>query len=535
MTTQTSTSARSDDTHLISRSAARFFSGTMLSRITGMVRDICMAYAFGTGSAIAALLVAFRFSHLLRRLLGEGAMQTALIPHFEELRSNDPARAGRFFADLTSSLAILLIAITGAAMSVLWGLIRWNVLDRGNEEIVWLTFLMMPSLIFICLFGINASLLQCQKSYFIPSAAPVIFNLFWIAGILVSSQFADAQAMSLLSLFVVAACLAQWLITLPKVYRILNEFNIKYLWRGSQWFSKDVVLLASPLALGLIGVAASQVNNALDAVFARWASDEGPALLWYAIRLQQLPLALFGIALAGALLPPLSRAAKADDLPLFSRLLDFSLRRTLALMLPMTFALFLFGDMGINIVYGHGDFGVDSTVGTAKALWGYAIGLIPMALVLILAPAFYARGNYRVPSAASVGAMAINIFLNFIMVAYLDLGAPSIAFATSISAAVNFAWLAWVLSGETATKPFTNKTLESTAKIFLICLLATAATLGFDAYIWGNFPAVSIAMGYLPEYSAQLIHQCLRLAADGALFAGTASALGMMTQLHLRS
>lgn len=532
MTTPASTSARADDTRLISRSAARFFSGTMLSRITGMVRDISMAYAFGTGSGIAALLVAFRFAHLLRRLLGEGAMQTALIPHFEELRNLDPSRAGRFFSDLSASLAVLLVALSGAIMAGLWGLLSWNVLDPGNNEIVRLTLLMMPSLIFICLFGINASLLQCQKSFFIPSAAPVMFNLFWIGGILFSSRFPDAEAMTLLSLFVVAACLAQWLITLPKAYSILNQLESTTLWKNTRLFSPDVLRLAGPLSLGIIGVAASQVNNALDAVFARWASDDGPALLWYSIRLQQLPLALFGIALAGALLPPLSRAAKANDTPLYSRLLDFSLRRSTALMLPMTFALFLFGDMAIQLVYGHGDFGIDSTVGTAKALWGYSLGLLPMALVLILAPAFYAQGNYRVPTAAATGAMGINVALNFIMVAYLDLGAASIALATSISAWVNFAWLAIALA-KRSVRPFSQKSVESGVKIFLACLLAASAAYAVDAFFWGSLPAMSLAMGEMPNYSPHLLNQCLRLAVDGAAFSIVLAGVGLTMRLHL--
>lgn len=94
------TTIKTDTTRSIFRSAASFFSGTMLSRITGMLRDMSMAYAFGTSSAIAALLVAFRFAHLLRRLFGEGAMQTALVPHFEELRVDNLKRAGAFFAIL---------------------------------------------------------------------------------------------------------------------------------------------------------------------------------------------------------------------------------------------------------------------------------------------------------------------------------------------------------------------------------------------------------------------------------------------------
>lgn len=514
MTTTATTSSVPDTTHSIFRSAARFFSGTMLSRVTGLLRDISMAYAFGTGSAIAAMLVAFRFAHLLRRLLGEGAMQTALVPHFEELRHSNPARAGRFFCDLSATLSLFLFVASGAIMGMLWALLQWGDLDPGNAEIVHLTLVMMPSLVFICLFGINASLLQCEKSYFIPAAAPIIFNVFWIAGVFYSSSYPSEQTMTVLSLFVVAGCFAQWAITLPKVHAILKSLDVHTFLFKARCFSADVKLLKTPLALGLIGVAASQVNNALDAVFARWADEGGPAVLWYAIRLQQLPLALFGIALAGALLPPLSRAAKAGDAPLFAHLLDFSSRRTVALMLPMTVALLLFGDMCIHIVYGHGGFDTGSTLDTTRALWGYSSGLVPMALVLIIAPAFYAKGNYRTPTIASVCAMAANIALNFCMVAVLDLGAASIAVATSLSAVVNLLWLTMSLEGRS------YQGYLHAAKMMGACLMASAAALSLDALFWGNLPAWAIATGGIPAYAESFMMQGTRLVADCAVFFG---------------
>lgn len=463
-----------DSRRSILGSAARFFSGTMLSRVSGLARDVCMAYAFGTQSGIAALLVAFRFAHLLRRLLGEGAMQTALIPHFEELRKDSPQRAGQFFCDLTSSLTYFLVFLIVMIMAGLGAGLHWEVFDSGNAEIAWLTFLMMPSLLFICLFGINASLMQCEKSFFISSAAPVAFNAFWIIGIAFSSQFPIQDAMSILSIFVVVACIAQWVVTLPKTYEILNGFNINSLWKGKS-YSADVRRLIKPLLLGITGIGASQVNNALDAVFSRWADPEGPAILWYAIRLQQLPLALFGIAIASAIMPPLARAGKNQDFASFRHFLDFAVRRTTALMLPITAALFLLGDLCIRLIYGRGDFTEASVISTTEALWGYSFGLLPMALVLVLAPAFYALGNYRTPSAASVGAMVLNIVLNTIMVAYLGLGATSIAVATSVSSWFNLFWLGASLQ---RTTPWMSKELfVDIGKILFATIVASGVVI----------------------------------------------------------
>jgi len=505
-----------DSTRTIWRSASRFFSGTMLSRVTGMLRDMTMAFAFGTQSSVAALLVAFRFAHLLRRLLGEGAMQTALIPHFEELRTQDPTRAGKFFCDLAVSLSHLLTLFILLTMAGLGGLLALDFLSPGNAEIVWLTLLMMPSLLFICLFGINASLLQCEKHYFVPSAAPVVFNLFWMVGIVCAYFFASSQAMTTLSLFIIAACFAQWAITLPKVYTILKGYGVNTLWKGSRRYSNDVLNLGKPLALGIVGIAASQINNAFDAVFARWADSEGPAILWYAIRLQQLPLALFGIAIAGALLPPLARAIKAHDIVQYNHFLKFALWRTLAFMIPITAALFIMGDSCIALIYGHGNFDNTSVVSTTQALWGYTFGLIPMALILILAPAFYARGNYRTPSMAATAAMGINIGLNTILVAGFGLGAASIAFATSVSAWINLAWLSRALKNKGIALPLWNET----GKIFAVSCVAMLAVVAVDQAIWGTATVVELVHGIIPFYEKSVVSQMLRLGISGVTFFG---------------
>lgn len=506
-----------DNTHSIIRSAGRFFSGTMLSRISGLLRDIAMAYAFGTQSAVAALLVAFRFAHLLRRLLGEGALQTAFIPHFEGLRRDDPARATQFFFDLNLSLCYLLAALVALVSAALGLVYAFGNLSPGNAEIVWLTLLMMPSLLFICLFGINASLLQCEKSYFVPSAAPVAFNAVWLAGVFCVYHLEASQAMSWLAGFIVLACLCQWAATLPKTYRILKEYHLSFLWQRSKSFSSDVILLAKPLALGIVGVAAAQINSALDAVFARWADPQGPALLWYAIRLQQLPLALFGIAIAGAILPPLARAIKAGDWGNYRFFLDFALRRSIALMLPISAALFVVGDSCVNIIYGHGDFTDASIAGTTRALWGYSCGLLPMTLVLVMAPAFYAQGDYRTPSMASLCAVAVNALLNLVLVGGFGLGAASVALATGISAWVNLFWLGYVLNRRHGAI-FSAAGIQSACKIAAASLAASVATVVASAWLLGKFSVLQNVQGTIPHYPRGFEEQLVELAALGATF-----------------
>ncbi|MBS4171644.1 murein biosynthesis integral membrane protein MurJ [Neochlamydia sp. AcF95] len=470
-----------DSTHSIIRSAKRFFSGTMLSRMTGMVRDITMASAFGTQPSIAAFLVAFRLSHLLRRLLGEGALQSAFIPQFEKLRYQDPQRAAAFFRSLTLALSILLSVLVILSMALLWGVLMWANLDEGNAEIAQLTLLMMPSLIFICLYGMNASLLQCEKSFFTASVAPAAFNLLWIVGILCLKNLPSKEAMRGLTLFVNLACLAQWAVTLHQTKHCLKALGRNFASPFKNIFSQDILSLLSPLSLGIIGVGAAQINNALDAVFARYADAAGPAYLWYAMRLQQLPLALFSLAIAAATLPPLARAIKNGDKQLFNKFLDFSLRKSVALMLPISTAIFALGTSSITLIYGHGGFNQQAVANTALCLGAYGLGLFPMSLVLILVPAFYAQDNYKIPTQISIASILLNLILNLLLVFVFERGAASVALATSISAWMNMFLLLYKLE-EKSGYVFSPKLKTSLWKISCVSLLAMLASLTFSHY-----------------------------------------------------
>lgn len=436
----------SDTIQSIRRSSRRFFSGTLLSRFTGMFRDISMAYVFGTQPSVAAFMVAFRFAHLLRRLFGEGALQSAFIPEFEELRHKSEERALTFFRDLMIVLTLFLILLIGAGCCVLTAFLLWGDLQPDNREIVYLTLLMLPSLLFICLFGLNISFLQCEKSYFIPSVAPVAFNLIWIITIFSIKGLSVEEAMPWLSLGVVIACLCQWFLTVPQTLKKVKNVLTPSFWQSFYLNSADLRRLSKPLALGILGVAASQINNAVDSVFARFAEPEGPAFLWYAIRIQQLPLALFGIAIAGAVLPPLSRAIKTLRIEDYHIFLHDALYRTWIFMLPLTAALFVMGDISVIFLYGRGDFDLDAATQTTYCLWAYGVGLIPAALVLILAPASYAQSNYKLPAIASFGTMLLNLVLNTLCITVFQWGAISVALATSVSAWVNFIFLGWNLS-----------------------------------------------------------------------------------------
>ncbi|MEC7839939.1 MAG: murein biosynthesis integral membrane protein MurJ [Chlamydiota bacterium] len=460
-----------DTKQSIFKAAKSFLSGTLISRFTGLLRDVAMAFAFGTSGAIAALMIAFRFSHMFRRLLGEGAFQMAFIPQFETLRKKSSKRAIYFFRSLTFTMSLLLLFLIIASCATLLSC-YWSLdLSAGTKEILLLTTILMPGLFFICLYGLNSALLQCEQSYFTPSVAPVAFNCVWIIGTLSLMQLGATEAMPWLAGFIVLACAGQWMITLPQTIKIYKKHAaLPSTIPQRSFFSGDVRKLIKPLTLSVIGVAATQINNTLDPIFARFADSEGPAFLWYAIRLQQFPIALFGIALSSAILPPLSRAIKNDNIEKYKSFLETAVRKSLLFMIPITFAYFVAGDTCVNLLFGHGDFGTDSVKATTICLLAYTCGLIPCALILILAPGFYALNNYRGPTVITSMSVLVNILLNATFVLYFNWGAASVALATSVSAWFNFTclWLALQKEvGSFATVQIIKTLLKSLSTSFI--------------------------------------------------------------------
>ncbi len=378
-----------DTSHSILKSAKDFFAGTALSRLSGLFRDVAMAFCFGGAPEIAAFMVAYRLANLLRRVFGEGNLQSGFVPHFEMLRGESIQKALCFYRDSAFSLSLLLFFLVLGIEGVLWLLL--GVLSSGWREIAELTMWMAPGLLFICLSALNSALLQCQKKYFAPAFAPVLFNGVWIAFALLSASCSIFAAIRWLSLGVTVAFAAQWIATAIQVRKEVRVHLDWKEWIRPHLFSPEWKKIIRPMALGVIGIGAMQINSALDAIFARIADLSGPTFLWYAIRVQQLPLALFGIAISGAVLPPLSRAMREGHLDRYKSLLSGALRQAAALMIPCAFGLFALGASGLNLLFGRGHFSSYDLRETLLSLWAYGIGVVPASFILLFAAGCYAK------------------------------------------------------------------------------------------------------------------------------------------------
>ncbi|MCI0381511.1 MAG: murein biosynthesis integral membrane protein MurJ [Chlamydiae bacterium] len=422
-------------TSSLSLYAKRFFSGTFLSRLSGLGRDFSMAFAFGDHPSVAAFMVAFRLSNLFRRLLGEGPFQSAFIPYFESIKILDRAKSALFFRKLTLLFVFILLLLIAVTEIAIWQIPSHLNVSEGNQEILTLIRWMLPGLLFICLYGLNISLLHCHDYFFIPSFAPFICNAIWILGALFLRNQPPTSAMITLSKLVVIGFIGQWLITLPATVKF-TSINIK------EWLTwnipSEIKNFAKSFGLGIIGVGAMQINSFFDSIFARYADLKGPVYLWYSIRLEQLALAIFGIACVATVVPRLSRAMINHDMASATSYFSFSFRRILAVMIPCTFAIFALAVPAINLLYGRGQFTEIAVAQTALCLWAYGLSLVPTTMVILFSSLFYGQDDFKTPTWASLITVVINLILNGLFVFGLGMGAISTALATSLSSWLNF-------------------------------------------------------------------------------------------------
>jgi putative peptidoglycan lipid II flippase len=525
----------SDSTKTIFHTAQRFFSGTMLSRVFGMLRDMAMAFAFGTQGPVAAFMLAFRFSHLLRRLFGEGALQSAFVPEFEALRHKNPQKAFSFFRDLYAVLTLFLLVLVIIGGGILGAILAYGDLHPDNQQIILLTLLMLPSLLFICLYGLNASILQCEKKYFVSSAAPAAFNAVLIVCALLLKDQAIDRAMIWLAGGVIISCFAQWFMTIPGTWKIFRQNLSEQSWSAVSLWTPELKVFCSSLSLGILGVAATQVNSAVDSIFARYAESEGPAFLWYAMRIQQLPLALFGVAVSSALLPPLARAIKQDDVANYHYFLSYALSKTFMLMLPITVAVLLMGDVIINLMYGRGDFDQASVAYTTRCLWGYSVGLLPTALILLLAPAFYARSDYLFPTWGAILCMLSNCLLNTWFIMGLGWGSASVAWATSISAWGNLCFLGWgLVKRQGSMQNILSKPRQmEMAKVSLACLIAGVVFYSWRVYFLQDPALNQLAVGGVADLTRAFTSQLISFTGQAAIFCVIIVASGYICRVNM--
>ncbi len=429
-------------TRSLARSAGLISAATMLSRLLGLIRESLFAALLGAGHLSDAFLVAFRIPNLLRDLFAEGALAQAFIPTFKkDLQSNGQESAYELGNRVAGTLLVVIGFIVAIAI-----LLAPQVVDLLTTKLthpeqfgltVTLTRIMMPFLILISLSSVAMGMLNAQNKFAAPALAPAMFNIASIGvgtGIYLSA-IEGKWAVIGWSMGTVLGGLLQLGVQLPPLWRSGFRPRLRFDLALRDPRLKRIATLMLP---AIVGLAAVQVNIIVNTYF---ASSENGAITWLnnAFRFLQLPIGVFGVAIATVSTTRYAESAAANDTTAMGAHLSDGLRLVAFLTVPSMVGLIVLGSPIISLIYQHGRFGASDTHATAAALQFYAIGLVAYAGVKVLAPAFYAMNMARIAVIASLSAVAGNLAINIGL--HGSYGYRALAFGTAAAAILNFSVL----------------------------------------------------------------------------------------------
>jgi putative peptidoglycan lipid II flippase len=491
---------------------------TLASRLLGFARDMLIAALLGAGPVADAFFVALKLPNLFRRLFGEGAFNAAFIPAVTRL---DP-QAGR---RLAGELAAVMLLVLGAI--VLAGEIAMPWLMRGFAPgflatparfhlAVTLTRITFPYLVLICLAALLSGVLNSAHRFAVAAATPVLFNVICIAALLGLRHILPTPGHAL-ALGVAAAGIAQltWLAIACARAGLLPV--------PTRPLSSAARLVLRRMVPGLLGAGVTQVNLAVGIIIASLLPPGTIAILYYADRVNQLPLGIIGASLGTTLLPALSRDHARNDPPAAALRLNRAIELALTLTIPATIALLLLAHPIIAVLFGRGTFGPQNVAASAAALQLYAAGLPFYVLARLFAPAWFARGDTTTPVLVGITAVALNLLLSLALMHPLSSLAP--AAGTSMAGLLNAA-----LSGLLLHR---TKTLRPDAHLLagLPRILAASALMALTLFVLQHPLRRLVA---LPGPSAWLSLTIL-VGAGLAVFALAAQWLGLFDLRQLRA
>ena len=432
---------------------------TMLSRVMGLVRDVVIARLIGAGGYADAFFVAFKIPQFLRRLFAEGAFAQAFVPVLSEYRQryeaegNAAAIKGLINAvcGVLGGTLFMLVGLVVLAAPVVTAIFAPGFIDQPEkfaltQQMLRITF---PYLLLISLTGFAGAILNSYDRFVVPAFTPVLLNLSLIGFALFATPF-FSQPVYALAWAVLFAGVLQWLFQLPFLAKIDRLPKPK--WDLQHAGVKKILILMVP---AIFGVSVSQINLLLDTVLASFLPTGSVSWLYYSDRLAELPLGVFGIAIATVILPGLSRlqlqnlsaeSAGANDgsAARFRATLNWALRCITLVAIPATAALIVLAAPILFTLFQYQAMTAADVAMSTYSLRAYALGLMAFMAIKVLATGFYAQQDMKTPVRIGIIAMVSNMVLNLIFVLilhhYWQLGHVGLALATSLSAALN-AWL----------------------------------------------------------------------------------------------
>ena len=432
---------------------------TMLSRFLGLARDVVFARVIGAEALADVFFVAFKIPNFFRRLFAEGAFAQAFVPILGEYREKGSAAAVRQLVSRVAGnlgLCLILLTLFIVVASPLMAAIfapSWYMDNpskfAATSEMLRITF---PYLLFISMTGLAGAVLNSYDRFAVPAFTPLLLNLCLILAALFAAPLFDQPAYAL-AWGVLVAGIVQFLFQLPflKTIHMLPMPSV-------DWQDSGVKKVLALMAPAIFGVSVSQINLLLDTVLATFLPTGSVSWLYYSDRLSELPLGVFGIAIATVILPNLSRHHVAQSTQAFSQTLDWALKMILLIAVPAAVALILLAEPILVTLFYYGEVMTVRDMAMASlSLKAYAAGLIAFMLIKVLAPGFFARQDMRTPVRIGVIAMVMNMLFNLVLViplhSYWQIGHLGLAAATSLSAFLNAILLYFALRNQGIYQP----------------------------------------------------------------------------------
>ncbi|MCW9024121.1 MAG: murein biosynthesis integral membrane protein MurJ [Gammaproteobacteria bacterium] len=465
---------------------------TLVSRISGLLRDIVMAYVFRIGVGTDAFFVAFKIPNFLRRLFAEGAFNQAFVPVLTEYKvqkeREDVVDLARHVAGTLAGLLSILTVVAVFATPVLITIIAPGYLNDPlkfdmTASMLRITF---PYILFISLAALVAGLLNSYGRFAVPAFTPVFLNLILIAAAIWLAPKLDEPVFAL-AWGVFIAGIVQLGFQLPALYK-LGFLR----WPRWGWHHQGVRRVMKLMLPGIVGSSAMQINLLFDILIASFLVSGSISWLYYSDRLVEFPLGVFGIALATVILPNLSEKHAQGNPQAFSHMLDWALRWVILIATPAAVALAVLAGPLISTMFYHGQFSEQDVHMSTLSLMAYSIGLLGFIMVKVLAPGYFARQDTKTPVRIALIAMAANMLFNVIFVfgmMALDFEGQhaGLALATTMSALLNASLLYRGLRRQNVYLP-SRGWLRLFIQVLLACsaMLAGLLWLGGDLSSWLN-------------------------------------------------
>ena len=453
---------------------------TLVSRFSGLARDAAQSRVFGAGPIMDAFFIAFQLPNLFRRLFGEGALSASFTPVYAKLEQDNPQKAR-----LLASVAIALLTVVLAALTLVGeAVVLMLPYFFPKEQLAYqLMAIMLPYMPLICVVALLGSILNVHGKFAVAAASPIILNAAIIAASIGVSYMhgglEHTRHIQIVAWSVVVAGLLQvaWMMWSMRGYGI----RLSLQWHGCRDSLRTMLTTMLPMMLGL-GV--FQINTFIDSVIASYPTLVGPtifgvrfplmegsnAAMNYATRLYEFPLGVFGIAIATAIFPTLSR--QASNPALFAHTLRRGIRLALFIGLPASAGLIVVRTHLTTVVFQGGKFNADDTIRVATILLGFAPAVVAFSVMQTITRAFYALGDTSTPTRISIWMVCFNFILNCTLI-WTPLNTSGLAWSTTICAFIQVAILIYILHGR-VNNLFDIHTRMASVKIFAATLVMTA-------------------------------------------------------------